>query len=284
MSEQYLFRPTPELEASREPIDLSDVTVLMPIGGKATRALEVTNDLIPKHLIRLGNEQTVLETICMQLQDVGFRKFVFCLGHHKEQNRATLSRKDWIHTWGVSYEFSEEEVPLGVDGAVLQAIRNLDLKGQGMVIPGDVMLNWQGLANMNLTHAASGADITMGTTSYVTERTTDVGKFIVENETDRLLWLYGRENVDLAPMSGIRPLTSVGANTLSMGRFVDLCDAFLRHNPHAETIGLRDQMVPWAIQSGEFEIHAHDIQGEILDLGTPPNIRYGQDNWTAYVG
>lgn len=30
----------------------------------------------------------------------------------------------------ISYQFSKEVVPLGVDGAILQAIHNLGLKGQ----------------------------------------------------------------------------------------------------------------------------------------------------------
>lgn len=273
-----------EFERSREKLAIEDVTVLMPIGGRATRALEVTEDKMPKHLIRLNSGQTVLETICTELQVVGFRKFVFCLGHHATQNMETLTREDWINTEDVSYQFSEEEVPLGVDGAILQAIHALKLGGQGMMIPGDVMLNWEGLASMNRDHAARGADVTMGVTSYITERTTDVGKFITEDESNRLLWVYGRENVDLNHMPGVRPLTSAAANTFSIKRFVDLFELYLKTHPeHEGALSLRDQVVPWAVHTGEFIINAYDMRGEILDLGTPQNIRYGQDNWQDYV-
>lgn len=273
-----------EPESSENAPNVSDVTVLMPIGGRATRAIEVTRDEIPKHLIPLGNGQTVLETICSQLQHVGFQKFVFCLGYHAEQNKSVLSAERWVQTEKTTYQFSEETEPLGVDGAILKAIHDLGLVGQGMFMPGDVMARWKGLAIMNRDHSTSGADITMGVTSTQTERTTDVGKFIVEDTTNRLLWLYGRNDTIQGSMPGIRTLTSVGANTISMHRFSELCNEFLKAHPsHEGGIGLRDQIIPWAVHIGEFAIHAYDVGGEILDLGTPSNIRYGQANWQIYA-
>ena len=61
-----------------------------------------------------------------------------------------------------------------------------------MVIPGDVLLPWHGLAAMAARHQALNSDLTVGVTSCVTERTTDVGKMIVEDETNRILQVYDR--------------------------------------------------------------------------------------------
>lgn len=56
---------------------LQDVHVILPVGGLATRALEVTEDKIPKHLIQLKNGKTVLGRVLHGLQSEGYKKFVF---------------------------------------------------------------------------------------------------------------------------------------------------------------------------------------------------------------
>lgn len=273
----------PELGAAQSSFELRDVTVLMPIGGLATRAAGVTKDQIPKHLIQLGNGRAVLDVICERLQGVGFRQFVFCVGHHKRKIMEHIGQEKWIHADDTAYRFSEERVPLGVDGAVVNAIQGLEIEGQGMIIPGDLLLSWEGLTKLNRQHAASGADVTLGVTSHITERTTDVGKIIAEEATNRLLWCYGRADEGGGDMAGALPLTSVGANVVSTARYVELCDTYLSSNPTAKTLGLRDQVAGWAIRAGGFEMQACDIGGEILDLGTPVNIQYGQENWSDYV-
>ena len=128
---------------------LRDTMVLMPIGGKATRAREVTNDIIPKHLIELSSGRPVLEFVLHGLQKAGFRHFIFCLGEHKDQIARYICEEKWVHDRLVSYDFSIEEGLLGVDGAVMRAIKTLKLDGQGIIVPGDMLLPWDGLANMN---------------------------------------------------------------------------------------------------------------------------------------
>jgi len=262
----------------------NDTTVLMPIGGRATRARSVTGDAIPKHLIPMG-DKTVLDVVCQGLQTAGFRDFVFCVGHHSDQIRKHLSEENWITTDRVNYSFSQEVVPLGVDGAILHAIGNLGLQGRGLIVPGDVMLPWQGVASMDKRHATWGSDITVGVTSYVTERTTDVGKIIVEDDSDRILWCYSREETNDTHLSGSQALTSAAATSISMEGYADICNIYLADTPEhgGAPLSFRDHVIPWASRTGAFPIRAYDIQGEVLDLGTPANIYYGQDNWQNYV-
>ena len=262
---------------------LEEVTVIMPVAGRAVRARAVTNDTIPKHLLPLGNGQPVLSMICRELQRLGFRRFVFCVGFLKDQIIEHVANRSWISREGVSYEFSELDAQRGPDGAVLGAIRSLGLQGNAMMIPGDMMLPWDGIAEMNLAQIQRGSGVTVSVTSYITERTTDVGKFMVEPNTGRLLRVYARdEAVPIVPGAARR--TCAGAMAISINSFVELCNAYLRaQTDDVQCIGLRDQVLPWALEKGGFELYSHDVRGEVLDLGIPPNIRYGQENWRQYV-
>lgn len=273
-----------QLENLPNEAELSDTTVLMPIGGQATRAQSVTEDVIPKHLIPLG-EKTVLDVVCEGLQSAGFREFVFCIGHHKDQIKAHVEKSSWANKKDVSYDFSEETEPLGVDGAILHAISRLGLRGQGLIVPGDVMLPWRNVASMDRHHKSWNTDVTMGVTSYTTERTTDVGKIIVEDNTDRILWCYGRNDEPDKELKGSQALTSAAATSINMHGYADTCQAYLDDHPgHGKApLSLRDHVMPWAARNSDFSVRAFDIKGEVLDLGTPSNIYYGQENWLRYA-
>ncbi len=259
---------------------LGDVSVLMPIGGQATRAYDVTRGRIPKHLIELNDGRAVLDVVLEGLQAVGFRQFVFCVGVHADQIMNHINADNWLIDDDISYDFSVEEHPLGVDGAILQAIEVGKLRGQGMIIPGDVFLPWGSLAAMNKQHAANGADVTMGVTSVITERTTDLEKIIAEENTDRLLWCYGREEPTCADIPGVKRLTSAAATTITMERYSALCNSFRTDD---RPVSFRDDVALTAARSSEYDIRVFDVMGEILDLGTPANIAYGQAHWSSYV-
>lgn len=259
------------------------VTVFLPVGGRATRALEVTADVIPKHLIELGNGLPVLEVALRQLQEVGFRRFVFCTGHHQEQITNFVHKETWrsFDSW---YELSVESQPLGPEGAILAAIDQLGIAGQAMFVAGDVMVPWAGLVSMNERHAANGAVVTAGLTSFITPRTTDVGKFIVDPTTYRVKRLYGRTEEASAREDELA-LTSAGLSVVTIKSYVGLCRDYVSSRTGKETrpFGLRDDVMPWALKNEQPGLYGHDLQGEVLDLGTPSNIHYGRENWRDYV-
>ena len=262
------------------------VNVIMPIGGLATRAWPVTGDSIPKHLIRLGNGKTVLDTITGGLQRVGFRDFVFCLGHHSDQLRDHIEDGAWRSSDETTFRYSIEDKPLGGDGAVVKAIGELGLAGQAMIIPGDIVLPCRSAADMNIDNAEKGADVTVGVTSHITPRTTDVGKIVGEADTNRLLWCYTRNAPEAPRLPGAENLTSAAAAVISIEQYAELCTAYQVSNPQAEGLpmGMRDNILPWvATAHPDFNVRLYDIRGEMLDLGTPEKIRYGQENWEQYV-
>jgi len=266
---------------------LSDVEIIMPIGGLATRAAAFTQDRYPKHLIPLSNGRTVIDTICGELQSVGFRKFTFCLGHHADQLMEHLDTEQWKTTSNTSHTFSIEQTPLGPDGAVLMAIATQALKGQGLIVPGDMLLPWPSVAAMSQRHADLDSDITLGVTSHTTEFTTDTGNIIGHTETGKLVWCTGRETTDRPTLtSSTKEFASAAATAISIERFPQLYTAYNDAHPEKPTTppaSLRDDLMPW-VTSGptDFDVRVYDLAGEILDLGTPDRIRFGQDNWQKY--
>ena len=256
---------------------LQDVHVILPVGGLATRALEVTEDKIPKHLIQLKNGKTVLGRVLHGLQSEGYKKFVFCTGHHHEAISAYIAADHWRVSEASNAIISHEDYPLGPDGAAIKAIKDLGLSGEALVLPGDVSLPWDKLAAMSLYRRATESDITLAVTSEITPRTTDIGKFIVDKETSRLEHCYGRNEAVSGVRDTQRALTSAAALAINIERYLSMSDAYVRDNPDVGLLSMRDGIAPWALRGSDYKITAYDIEGEILDLGTPNNIAFGQE-------
>ena len=261
----------------------AETFVFMPIGGKATRALAVTNDLIPKHLISVG-EETILDIICTRLIEQGFSRFVFCIGHHGEKIKDHVSNALWRA--GVEVLFSKEDSPLGVDGAVSNAIQRLNLSGTGIIIPGDMMFPWDEIRQLDDFHSTSGNGVTISMTDLINERSGDVGKMIVEDSGRRRLTIvYARdEEVPNAP-EGFRALTCAAATAINLDYYEKMCEIYQSQDQvdSANPYSMRDQVAPWAVSTGKFEIGTYELKGEILDLGTPDNIDYFKKNWRLYA-
>jgi NDP-sugar pyrophosphorylase family protein len=272
------------IETLNQQLNLADIPVLLPVGGQATRARPITQDEIPKHLIELNDEGvTVLDVISAKLYETGFRKFIFCTGYHHEQIAEYINKSELLSDASVSVTVSHETEPLGPDGAVLQAIGRLGLDRQAMVMPADIMLPWEGLSGMHGFHDAHEASITLGLTSYVTTRTTDVGKMVINNQTKQLQRCYGRKELVSELGESEVVLTSAAVMAINCKDYIDLCEEFSPDDSNAKTLSVRDDVLPRASNEGQYVVFGYDLRGEILDLGTPNNIIYAQQNWQQYV-
>lgn len=278
-------RPEASLSEAEERIDLSRVPLIIPVGGLSTRAREITKDLIPKHLIHLNENFTILDFVCMKLQEVGFREFVFCVGYYKDQIIEHISKRRWIlDEVNTRFSFSLETKPLGPDGATYHELKGKNYLNPVTIMPGDMFLPWHRLEAINRFHLTNGADITFGLTSVVTERTTDVGKILIEVDTNRLLKCYRRdEETKDVPANAIR-LTSAGICVLNPQRYIQICEAYLgEYNlPDDSSISIRDNLLPWIGERSDYMVKGFDLEGEALDLGTSQNIKYGLENWMQY--
>lgn len=258
--------------------ELENVNVILPVGGLGTRALDVTRDEIPKHLIRLNNGYTVLDSILTGLQDEGYRSFVFCTGHHNEILSSYVKSMGWANHKNTRFEISKEDEPLGPDGAVRLAIDRYGIEGEALILPGDVSLPWDSLAKMSLRRRIVSSDVMMAVTSCVTSRTTDVGKFVVNKVSSSLERCYGRtEIVGDIDLESQELLTSAAAMAVDVGRYINMSDEY-SNSTGSKVMSMRDGMAQWAIDDRGYSIHAFDIEGEVLDMGTPANIAYGVEN------
>lgn len=250
---------------------LSDVPVIVPVGGLATRAREITHDLIPKHLIVLGEGRTVLSVVCQALQAVGFRRFVFCVGHHKHAVVRYIREENWITHTETSYDLSEELTPLGPDGAVLQAITCMGHMGPALIIPGDALLPWAQIAEMCTQHMQHGQYITTAVTVQAQPST------LVINENSHL-GLPGKES------EGLKFVKAAGVTIVQADVFRKLCETYTRAQPSQDCmLNLVHTILPWALSVGIDIFSAYELTGDVLDVGTPENICHAQLNWQRFA-
>ncbi len=113
--------------------DYNEIDVVILCGGKGTRLRPVVSDR-PKVLASFGNS-TFLDILINSLKNNGFKNFILCVGHMKEQI------KDHFKTWnGGSIIFSEEDEPLGTGGALKNA-QSLIHSETFVVLNGDSICN-----------------------------------------------------------------------------------------------------------------------------------------------
>lgn len=268
-----------------ETLNLASIPVVILVGGLGTRAREVTKGLIPKHLIQLTENWTIIDFVCVKLQEAGFRQFVFCVGYRKKQIINHITRGNWIIKKGAIFSFLSEEKSLGPGGAVYQALRNCQFDNPATILSGDMFIPWSNLEEMNKFHLLGNSDITFGLTSKITKRTTDVGKILIDRSTRKLIKCYGRnEEVIAVPQNAIQ-LTSAGTCVLNPERYIDICRAFLtEHNlPDDSPISIRDDLLPWIEKKDYFTVRGFDLGGEALDIGTAEKVAYARANWKNYM-
>lgn len=220
----------------------------------------------------------MLDRILHGLQREGYKNFIFCTGHHSEVINSYISAGGWRLSEDANAEISHESQPLGPDGAVIKAINELELNGEALILPGDVSLPWSKLAAMSLYRRRTESDVTLAVTSEVTPRTTDIGKLIVDKNTSRLEHCYGRNESVPRISTSQKALTSAAALAINIEQYLNMCEAYLAENPDVDSLSMRDGIAPWASHHSHYKITAYDIEGEILDLGTPGNIVFGQEN------
>lgn len=125
-------------------------------GGKGTRLRPYTTSL-PKPLVPIGDEYSILEIVLEQLAHHGFTDVTLAIGHLGELIRAYVGDGS---RWGLQVDYATEEAPLGTIGPLLSLLDRLP--EHFLVMNGDVLtdLNFAALLNQ---HAESGCPLTVAT-------------------------------------------------------------------------------------------------------------------------
>jgi NDP-sugar pyrophosphorylase family protein len=209
-------------------------------GGKGTRLLPYTT-CVPKPLVPIGDQYSILEIVLHQLSHYGFRSVTLAIGHMGQLIRAFVGDGS---RWGLNVNYLQETSPLGTIGPLLGALE--DLPEHFLVMNGDVLtdLNY---AKVLRQHQTSGAPVTVAT--YAREVRSEFGVLDVEEGEIK----HFRE----------KPVFDF---TVSMGIY-GFSNATLQQYPAGQPFGFDDLVLDLLAR----DLHPADFHfsGYWLDIGRP---------------
>jgi NDP-sugar pyrophosphorylase family protein len=126
-------------------------------GGKGVRLRPYTTRL-PKPLVPIGEDHSIMEIALCQLARCGFDRVTLAIGHFGELIRSYIGDGS---RWGVEIDYTvPEEVPLGTMGPVLRVLDRLP--EQFLVMNGDVLTDLD-YSDLMRQHQESEALLTVAT-------------------------------------------------------------------------------------------------------------------------
>jgi NDP-sugar pyrophosphorylase family protein len=140
-------------------------------GGKGVRLRPYTT-LIPKPLVPIGDEHSILEIVLRQLAGSGFTKATIAIGHLGQLIRAYVGDGS---QWGIEVDYVNEESPLGTIGPALTISDRLP--EHFLLMNGDILTDLD-YGDLLRSHVASGAPLTVAT--YGREHLVDFGVLEVD--------------------------------------------------------------------------------------------------------
>jgi NDP-mannose synthase len=171
-------------------------------GGKGVRLRPYTTAL-PKPLMPIGDNQTILQIVLDQLASCGFTSVTLAINHLGPLIKAFVGDGD---RWGLSVEYVEEDVPLSTVGPLF-GLKDT-LPDEFLVMNGDILTDLD-YADLLHTHAMSANSLTVATS----ERTHRIDFGVLQVETGRItgfqekpvlrypvsMGVYGMSRTTLAP-------------------------------------------------------------------------------------
>jgi NDP-mannose synthase len=209
-------------------------------GGKGTRLRPFTITL-PKPLVPIGDECSILEIVMRQLAHHGYGSATIAIGHLGELIEAYVGDGS---QWGMRVDYARERDPLGTIGPVVQALDRLP--EHFLVLNGDTLTDLD-YADLLDRHVGSGAPITVA----AAEREVRVEFGVLDLEGERI--------VGFREKPSIRNAVAVGAYGMSR--------AALQRYPAGEPLGF-DRLMLDLIERGEAPA-AYRFDGYWLDIGRP---------------
>jgi NDP-mannose synthase len=144
--------PTPD--GSECPTDVRHVVILA--GGKGVRLRPYTT-VIPKPLVPIGEQYSILEIVLRQLAANGFLRATLAIGHLGQLIQAYVGDGS---QWGIEVDYVHEESPLGTVGPALMVLDRLP--ENFLLMNGDILTDLD-YGDLLETHIASRAPLTVAT-------------------------------------------------------------------------------------------------------------------------
>ncbi len=155
-------------------LEPNDTHVVILAGGRGTRLRPYTTSL-PKPLVPIGDDASILEIVLRQLAARGFPSATLAIGHLGQLIRAYVGDGT---RWGISVDYAEEDEPLGTMGPVVGLLDRLP--ADFLVMNGDVLTDLD-YAALLAAHDEWGAPLTVA--SYAREVHIDFGVLEVDDHT-----------------------------------------------------------------------------------------------------
>ncbi|HEU4921153.1 MAG TPA: sugar phosphate nucleotidyltransferase [Candidatus Limnocylindrales bacterium] len=209
-------------------------------GGRGTRLRPYTTTL-PKPLVPIGDEFSILEIVLRQLARRGFERATIAIGYLGALIRAYVGDGS---QWRIAVDYVTEDVPLGTMGPV---VLNLDrFPEHFLVMNGDILTDLD-FADLLRGHAAGRAPLTIGT--YRRDVKIDYG--VLEVERDRIVGFHEKPVLDYSVSRGVYGLSRTTLERYEAGR----------------PLGF-DQLVLDLLARGEHPA-SYSFSGHWLDIGRP---------------
>lgn len=209
-------------------------------GGKGVRLRPYTTT-IPKPLVPIGNECSIIEILLRQLARHGFTDVTLAINHLGHIIRGLVGDGS---QWGVNVDYWEETTPLGTIGPILE---HLDEMPEHFVVTNADLLCTLDLGEMYRQHVESGAQVTMA--SYWQRSKIEYG----------VLHTDGGQLCDFEE----KPTHSFLVN---MGMYVIARESLRQFTP-GEPLGF-DQLARTMLADGP-RPHIFEFDGYWLDIGRP---------------
>jgi NDP-sugar pyrophosphorylase family protein len=224
-----------------------DRHVVILAGGKGVRLRPYTT-CIPKPLVPIGDEMSILEIVMRQLRYYGFRRATLAIGHLGHIIRAYIGDGS---QWDIEVDYFFEESPLGTMGPLV-AMRD-HLPEHFLAMNGDILTDLDYGAVLD-DHVSSGAPLSVAT--Y--ERQVHIDFGVLELEGPGVVGFIEK------PTLGY----SVSMGVYGMSRDT------LAHYAAGEPLGFDSVMLD-LLSSGQTP-RSHRFDGYWLDIGRPED--YEQAN------
>lgn len=125
-------------------------------GGKGVRLRPYTTRL-PKPLVPIGDEFSILEIVLSQLSQQGFTSATLAIGHLGHLIRSFVGDGS---RWNMEIDYANEEMPLGTMGPVVGLLDRLP--EHFLVMNGDILTDLD-FSDILRGHATSGSPLTVAT-------------------------------------------------------------------------------------------------------------------------
>jgi NDP-sugar pyrophosphorylase family protein len=209
-------------------------------GGKGVRLRPYTT-LVPKPLVPIGEEHSIIEIVLRQLVEHDFRRATIAVGHLGQLIRAYVGDGS---QWNIEVDYATEEQPLGTVGPALVALDRLP--DHFLLMNGDILTDLD-YADLLETHIMADAPLTVAT--YTRSQPVDFGVLDVLDR--RVVGFTEKPTLNLAVSMGVYAVSK----------------RHLERYPAGVPLGF-DELMLDLISRGTVP-HSYPFNGFWLDLGRP---------------